>query len=581
MSDGKRYRVLVLDADMIPALTVSRSLAQRGCHVYLAGHVERPLASRSNAIDTYYQYPDPLQSTNLFVEWLLAHVESNEYDLVVPVTERVVVPLSRNIEKFSRIKIALPSRESLEVALDKSRTLTLAKKVGVPCPHSVTVSTVEQLSTAAATLKFPVVIKPSRSIAVAASGSSQLQVSYAFDLSELESGCEHALKFGPVILQEYFAGDGVGIELIAKQGEIIYSFQHLRLHEVPLTGGGSSLRKSVPVMPDLLEASRKLISALGWNGVAMVEFKHNPSSDEFCLMEINGRFWGSLPLAAAAGADFPAMLFDLEVKGAVGAYPPYRNNVYCRLLSRDMHWYEAILRSGADTRIVNLPDAAGVLKGLGLFLHPRHRYDVQSLLDPLPGLIDIGQMLKIYYSRAVAFLDELKFRGQQRKAWSSGEVAAAISSAQSILFLCYGNINRSALADVLVRAYAEDSGIVVASAGFHDEDGRPADPVMVEVAAQFDLELGNLRSSCVTLQQLRDSDVIFVMEKRHYDKLLGMDTGLSKKIFLLGAHHGGTSRSVEIEDPYGRAQDVYLACYEQVVEAVDQIKSVIALQVGE
>ncbi|MCX2975918.1 ATP-grasp domain-containing protein [Candidatus Marimicrobium litorale] len=581
MSDGKRYRVLVLDADMIPALTVSRSLAQRGCHVYLAGHVERPLASRSNAIDTYYQYPDPLQSTNLFVEWLLAHVESNEYDLVVPVTERVVVPLSRNIEKFSRIKIALPSRESLEVALDKSRTLTLAKKVGVPCPHSVTVSTVEQLSAAAATLNFPVVIKPSRSIAVAASGSSQLQVSYAFDLSELESGCEHALKFGPVILQEYFAGDGVGIELIAKQGEIIYSFQHLRLHEVPLTGGGSSLRKSVPVMPDLLEASRKLISALGWNGVAMVEFKHNPRSDKFCLMEINGRFWGSLPLAAAAGADFPAMLFDLEVKGAVGAYPPYRNNVYCRLLSRDMHWYEAILRSDADTRIVNVPDAAGVLKGLGLFLHPRHRYDVQSLLDPLPGLIDIGQMLKIYYSRALAFLDELKFRGQQRKAWSSGEVAAAISSARSILFLCYGNINRSALADVLVRAYAEDSGIVVASAGFHDEEGRPADPVMVEVAAQFDLELGNLRSSCVTPQQLRDSDVIFVMEKRHYDKLLDMDIGLSKKIFLLGAHHGGTSRSVEIEDPYGRAQDVYLACYEQVVEAVDQIKSVIALQVGE
>jgi len=581
MSDGKRYRVLVLDADMVPALTVSRSLAQRGCHVYLAGHVERPLASRSNAVDAYYQYPDPLQSTDLFVEWLLAHIEANEYDLIIPVTERVVVPLSRNIEKFPRVKIALPSRESLEVALDKSKTLALAKKVGVPYPVSVTVSTVEQLSKVAATLKFPVVIKPSRSIAVVAAGSSQLQVSYAFDLSELESGCEHALKFGPVILQEYFAGDGVGIELIAKQGEIVYSFQHLRLHEVPLTGGGSSFRKSVAVMPDLLEASRKLISALGWNGVAMVEFKHNSSSDEFCLMEINGRFWGSLPLAVAAGADFPAMLFDLEVKGEVGVYPPYRDNVYCRLLSRDLHWYEAILRSDADARIVKVPDAVQVLKGLGLFLHPRHRYDVQSLGDPLPGLIDVGQVLKTYHSRALAFFDELKFRRQQRKAWSRGEVAAAISSARSILFLCYGNINRSALADVLVRGYAEDSGIVVASAGFHDEEGRPADPVMVEVAGHFDLELGNLRSSCVRQEQLRDSDVIFVMEKRHYDKLLDVDAALSKKIFLLGAHHGGARRSVEIEDPYGRTQDVYMACYEQVVEAVDEIKSVIALQLSE
>jgi len=216
-----------------------------------------------------------------------------------------------------------------------------------------------------------------------------------------------------------------------------------------------------------------------------------------------------------------------------------------------------------------------------LFLHPRHRYDVQSLGDPLPGLIDVGQVLKTYHSRALAFFDELKFRRQQRKAWSRGEVAAAISSARSILFLCYGNINRSALADVLVRGYAEDSGIVVASAGFHDEEGRPADPVMVEVAGHFDLELGNLRSSCVRQEQLRDSDVIFVMEKRHYDKLLDVDAALSKKIFLLGAHHGGARRSVEIEDPYGRTQDVYMACYEQVVEAVDEIKSVIALQLSE
>ena len=110
MSDGRRYRVLVLDADMVPALTVSRSLAQRGCHVYLAGHVERPLASRSNAIDAYYQYPDPLRSTDLFVEWLLAHVESNEYDLVIPVTERVVVPLSRNIETVCYTHLTLPTK---------------------------------------------------------------------------------------------------------------------------------------------------------------------------------------------------------------------------------------------------------------------------------------------------------------------------------------------------------------------------------------------------------------------------------------------------------------------------------------
>ena len=84
------------------------------------------------------------------------------------------------------------------------------------------------------------------------------------------------LGFGDVILQEYFTGAGVGIELIARHGEIFYAFQHRRLHEVPLSGGGSSLRKSQAVSPALLDASSKLISALQWKGVAMVELSCCP-----------------------------------------------------------------------------------------------------------------------------------------------------------------------------------------------------------------------------------------------------------------------------------------------------------------
>jgi protein-tyrosine-phosphatase/predicted ATP-grasp superfamily ATP-dependent carboligase len=528
-----------------------------------------------------FQYPDPWVSGDEVVDWLLDHVKSHHYDLVIPVTERVLVPISRRHDQLGHINIAMPAVESLELTLDKSRTLSLARQLGVPCPHSVTVCALEELDALQDTLRFPVVLKPARSIGTHAGEASRLQVSYAGDASELESGCAHALKFGPVILQEYFSGVGVGIELIAQEGRIVYAFQHLRLHEVPLTGGGSSLRKSVPVDPSLLEASEKLMEALAWNGVAMVEFKQDPQSGEFSLMEINGRFWGSLPLAVVAGADFPSMLLDLETSGQVNPCAPYRNDVYCRLLSRDVRWYEAVLRGDADTRIVQIPSAKEVFMGLGLFLNFRHRYDVQSLRDPVPGLVDIGNILGDYGQRGLSLLEEFRFRARQKKAWRRGDVAAAISGARSMLFICYGNINRSALADVMVRAYAEDSGIAVESAGFHHEEGRPADPVMVDVAAQFDLELGNIRSSLVSPQQLRNSDIIFVMEKGHYDKLLAIDSSIAQKTFLLGGHGGGANRPVEIEDPYGRAREVYLGCYQQIVDAVDYIKGVIAVEAGE
>jgi protein-tyrosine-phosphatase/predicted ATP-grasp superfamily ATP-dependent carboligase len=578
MKSGSNRRILVLDADMVPALTIARSLSRRGCEVTVASHTSRPLSSFSNAVRACLQYPDPLSATEAFIEWLLAHLRTVSYELVIPVTERTLLAISNRRAQFSHQKIAMPDAHSLEIALDKSQTLALADQLGVPRPFGVSLDSLDDLAALKDRLRYPLVLKPARSIGSAHGEASQLQVSYAFDELELKSGCAHALRFGPVLLQEYFPGLGVGIELIAKQGEILYSFQHLRLHEVPLTGGGSSLRKSEPVMPPLLEASAKLIGALDWTGVAMVEFKLNPQTLEFCLMEINGRFWGSLPLAVAAGADFPSMLLDLELGLNVKAHAAYRNNMYCRLLSRDMYWYEAILRGDADSRIARIPNKTAVIRELGLFFNFRHRFDVQSLRDPLPGFVDVGRVLQTYVTRVQVLLEERRFNAAQRKAWRIGEVAAGVSRAKSMLFLCYGNINRSALADAMIRGYAEDSGIVVASAGFHEHAGRPADPIMVEVAGTFGLQMQNLRSSRVSPEMLRDSDMIFVMEKSHYDKVVALDATTSGKVYLLGAHTNNRGWPVEISDPYGRARDYYYACYERIAEAVDNLKALIAMR---
>ena len=581
MKRESKPRVLVLDADLVPCLTIARSLSARHCIVDTASHTLRPLSRYSNAVNAIFQYPDPLAAPEAFVDWLIEHVLTEHYDLVIPVTERTLVVLSDRRERLTHINIAMPAAPSLEVALDKAQTLALADSVGVPRPLGITLESLDDLGEVKKSLKFPVVLKPARSIGASAGGASQLQVAYAFDESELDSGCAHALRFGPVLLQEFFSGVGVGVELIAREGKIGYAFQHRRLHEVPLTGGGSSLRKSEPVMPELLEASKRLIAALSWSGVAMVEFKLDPVTQAFTLMEINGRFWGSLPLAVAAGADFPSMLLDLELDDEIKPCRPYRNNIYCRLLSRDLSWYEAVLRGGTDERIATVPGVWEVLKGLGLFFNLGHRFDVQSIRDPLPGLADVGRLARGYHQRLLTLSREKLFFRRQSRAWKKGEVAAHILQSNSMLFLCYGNINRSALADVMVRAYAEDSGIAVTSAGFHQESGRPADSVMVDVAAQFGVEMDAIRSTSVTEQMLRNSDIIFVMEKAHYDRLLSVDTRIADKVYLLGAHPRNASWPAEIADPYGRSRAHYRDCYDRIAEAVDTIKAAIAERSGD
>jgi len=563
-------KILVLDADLPPALTVVRSLARLGLHVDIASHIDKPLAGYSRHARLQLRYPDPMQAPQAFIDWLNAHAAGDAYELVIPVTERTVVPLVRHRNQVKAAHIALPSSDSLEVALDKAKTVELARQLGIPVPNSTLIAQASALDDIKDALVYPVVIKPARSMGTADQGIVQLGVDYAFNESELIAKAGHALRYGNVILQEYFAGQGVGIELIADQGEIVYAFQHLRLHEVPLTGGGSSLRQSVNVEPELLDASQKLMAALIWHGVAMVEFKWDPATRNFRLMEINGRFWGSLPLAVAAGADFPAMLYELLVNGKIRDRAPPKLGMLCRKLSSDLYWHEQVLRGAtAPTRLTPPPGRNALWKSVQMLFNLQHRFDIQSMSDPVPGLVDIGQILAAYWKRARSIVQDRWLLRRQRAAWRSGHVANTLANAKHLLFICYGNINRSSLAE---RYYLnKTNGTPALSAGFHPHGGRPADPNMVEVARRHGLDMDNWSSRQVDSKMANQADLIFVMEAQHITRIAEQFPEATNKTFLLGMADEQVSPDGEIADPYGKSPEHYERCFQQVSASVDRI----------
>lgn len=78
-----------------------------------------------------------------------------------------------------------------------------------------------------------------------------------------------------------------------------------------LISGPASLCRSI--WDDrLVEYGLRLLTALDWVGVAMVEFKRN-SFGGYRLMEVNPRFWGALPLVIAAGVDYPTLLYRVAL----------------------------------------------------------------------------------------------------------------------------------------------------------------------------------------------------------------------------------------------------------------------------
>ena len=561
--------VLVLDADQASALAIVRSLGCQGVVVQVASDQVSPLASHSRHVARTLRYPDPLREESAFVDWLVQYLAQSPAALVIPVTERTLVPLMRQRHRFDDRRMAMAPTDALEQVLDKDRTLQLAQRLGVPVPRSVTVTSIDDLDAALAVIGYPVVVKPSRSVGQDAGQRVQMSVSYAHSAAELRAQVQHALRHGGVILQEYFRGDGVGVELIADHGEIRHAFQHRRLHEVPLTGGGSSLRVSEAVVPALHDAADRLMRALRWHGVAMVEFKYAAATGEFRLMEINGRFWGSLPLAVAAGADFPAMLHELMTQGAVSQRPPARQGVLCRHMAREILWLEHVLRKAAPPGLVVLPSLRDVLRDCLLVFSGRHHFDVQAWRDPLPGLVDITRILRLQWQRVHA---ALSYKVRLARAWRSARQTAASTrraqAAQHVLFLCYGNINRSALA----HAYAQCRHAGVGSfqsAGFHAVDKRSADPVMVDEAAARGVDLARWQSQTLQDDMVRRADAILVMELAHLERVVREHPQARGKTFLLGAPAASAMHQAEVPDPYGKPRAEYARVCNQVLASVD------------
>ena len=130
-------------------------------------------------------------------------------------------------------------------------------------------------------------------------------------------------RFGPSLVQEYIPSGGgeFGASLLLdRDARVLARFSHRRLRSYPVAGGPSTLRESIHC-PEIEDAAERLLRALGWYGVAMVEFRRDPRDGRYKLIEVNHRFWGSLQLAVVSGVDFPALLCRLALGGARGPCP--------------------------------------------------------------------------------------------------------------------------------------------------------------------------------------------------------------------------------------------------------------------
>ncbi|MDI3316142.1 MAG: glycosyltransferase [Bacillota bacterium] len=409
---------LVTDARYRTALAMVRSLGRSGVRVLAAesgragegGPEPEPLAFASRYVAGRFRLPDARREPEAFVEAVVRLAGEQGVDALLPAGAASLAALSRARERVAAaVGLLVPPAEKLELANDKARLLELAARAGVPVPRAWQPEAGEPLDRFAARVEYPCVVKFRFGEGLGLPAARRYRICRGPGELVAAWRSMDALQRGPLV-EEYLPGPGFGLSaLYDQEARPVALFAHRRLREYPLSGGPSALAESC-WEPELARLGLRLLDALEWQGVAMVEFRLD-ARGRYRLLEVNPRPWGSLPLAVAAagpGAAIPTLWYRLArgerldpipravlgaplppVSPSLGLASGYRVGVRLRFAAQD-----ALASAGLLRRLRRRGDGAALLAELARdWLDPRVRDGVFDAGDPRPGWVYLRRSL--------------------------------------------------------------------------------------------------------------------------------------------------------------------------------------------
>ncbi len=538
-----------------------RSLGRAGKEVHVAWCARDSVSKASKYVHRVHTptRPPARDWQNEFRELL----EREQFDLIIPCNDPSILPLHQQREFFAAYRIYLVDAAIFDTVMDKASVNKIAAGAGLKLPNEVTIRAAEELAQIDA-LSPPYVLKPTQSYVA----SSLSQKNHVVIESDRDAACrkiEKMLASTPVAVQEFFDGRGVGVEFIAKEGKVLTAFQHARLHEPP-RGGGSSYRNSCRLDPELKAATESLVGAMGYTGIGMAEFRYNSKKRDWIFVELNSRFWGSLPLAVNCGADFPAYLFDLYCENRTDFPQDYRVGRACRNWFLDLRWFRETLSENRFSVAKHLSLAGQLLWELRYPVTFRETSDTIAWDDPAPGIREIKEAataiprrIRRKAARWSSKIAPLRNRARQR-------MLSRLSRAKHILFVCKGNICRSPFAEQYARSTIGHLE-TVSSSGYFPKQDRPSPDNAQVAASEFDVDLSSHRSSMLSPEAVEKADAILIFDEENRDEIWSSFPRARSKTYLLGMLMEGSE--FEIHDPYGGTVDDFRSIYAKITRAID------------
>jgi predicted ATP-grasp superfamily ATP-dependent carboligase len=320
-------KILITNGAYKNALCAIRSLGKKGYTVGVVAHHGKAIGFFSKYCHQKHIIPT-LVDKAIFIENLIQILEKESYDVLLPMGYPQTAWISEYTDKLKPyVRIPIADWHKIQIFQDKKQTHALAQSLDIPTPKTYypTPQYLSEMDVISENIKYPAVIKYKNEgqnhAVIYVNTKENLKHQYL----KLATERPHDLP----MIQEYLEGEGAGFFALYNNGVCQQYFMHERIREYPVSGGASSCAQSID-NEQLKYYGLKILDALKWHGVAMVEFKFDKKEENTeggaltnnipYLLEVNPKFWGSLDLSEAAGVGF------VEKTALMAMNKPFKKN---------------------------------------------------------------------------------------------------------------------------------------------------------------------------------------------------------------------------------------------------------------
>ncbi|MEH6535854.1 MAG: ATP-grasp domain-containing protein [Psychroserpens sp.] len=303
-----RRNVLIPDGDSTWALSVIQCLSQiEGYKLFVLSNKKRT-ATRFSKHTSYYKFYQRQQDVS-WLEIINSEIESNAIDVVVPIAENEVsffIRFKERISKTIRV-IPLADLKDFEIAINKKKLSDFAKANNIPHPKYFHITSETDKQEILSQIRFPILIKP-----MTLKGGDGIKK--IDSISELLKTLETSSL--PQFVQEYIEGYDIDCSVLCLDGKILtYTIQK---------GNLTGYNQYAPQLgfeflenEEVLKVAKDTMSKLNWSGVAHLDLRYDANANDYKLIEINARFWGSVEGSKKAGINFPDHAIQLALNHAI------------------------------------------------------------------------------------------------------------------------------------------------------------------------------------------------------------------------------------------------------------------------